>query len=291
MTNTWIVAVEPQIAALVEIGRTLGGTVTAVVAGGDASKFAGVDKVIAITGGADVPAEALAPTVAAAVEAAAGDVVLVANRPAERVLAGAVAAKLGAPLLTGAKKIEASGVELLRYGGIAQQNVSLAAPLVLVLDGGAGTEGAAPAVEEVAGDGYAATVTATNESGAAQVNLGAAKRIVAVGRGFKSEDDLALARDLAAALGAELACSRPIAEGSGWLGRDRYVGVSGQHVAPELYVALGISGQLQHTVGMNDSRVVVTVNSDESAPFFAVSDYGIVGDLYSVVPALTAAAK
>jgi len=98
-----------------------------------------------------------------------------------------------------------------------------------------------------------------------------------------------MANALADALGAEIACSRPLAEGTAWLSKDRYVGVSGMHVSPDIYVALGISGQVQHTSGMADSKIVVAVNNDENAPIFQISDYGIVGDIYEVVPALTAA--
>ena len=126
-------------------------------------------------------------------------------------------------------------------------------------------------------------------AGSGPANLAAARRIVSAGRGFKAEEDLQIARDLAAALGAELACSRPLAEGTAWLSKDRYVGVSGMHVAPDLYLAAGISGQVQHTSGMSDSKVVVAVNSDANAPIFEVADYGIVGDLYDVLPAITAA--
>ena len=291
MTNTWIVAVQPQISALVDTGRALGGTVTAVVAGGDPAQFAGVDRLIVVEAASNVPAEARARAVADAVTAEPGDIVLVSNRPTERVLAGAVAARHGWPILAGAKKLDAESAEVSRYGGIVQQTISLAKPVVLVMDGGSKPEGEAPAAEIVSAETYPATVSSTAAASAVQVNLVAAKRIVAVGRGFKAEADVDLAKDLAAAIGAELACSRPIAEGNGWLGRDRYVGVSGQHVAPDVYIALGISGQLQHTVGMDASKVVVAVNSDKDAPIFAGTDYGIVGDLYSVVPALTAAVK
>ena len=120
-------------------------------------------------------------------------------------------------------------------------------------------------------------------------DLGSASRIVSAGRGFKAEADLDLARELAGALGAELACTRPLAEGLDWLPRDRYVGVSGQQVTPDLYVAVGVSGQLQHMSGVSGARTIVAINSDADAPVFAYADYGIVGDLYQVVPALTAA--
>ena len=134
-----------------------------------------------------------------------------------------------------------------------------------------------------------ATVTNVQAAGSGPANLAAARRIVSCGRGFKAEEDLAMANALADALGAEIACSRPLAEGTAWLSKDRYVGVSGMHVSPDIYVALGISGQVQHTSGMADSKIVVAVNNDENAPIFQISDYGIVGDIYEVVPALTAA--
>jgi electron transfer flavoprotein alpha subunit len=118
------------------------------------------------------------------------------------------------------------------------------------------------------------------------VDLSRAHRIVSVGRGCKSRDDLALVDALAKALGAEVACSRPLAEGLEWFTHDRYVGVTGQHVAPELYVALGISGQLQHVVGSRGAATVVVVNTDADAPYFAEADFGVVGDLTKVIPAL-----
>jgi electron transfer flavoprotein alpha subunit len=122
------------------------------------------------------------------------------------------------------------------------------------------------------------------------VDLGSAQLIVAVGRGIKEADNLPLAQDLAAALGAELAASRPICD-NGWLPIERQVGSSGQTVAPKLYLAVGISGAIQHLVGMKGSQCIVAINKDAEAPIFEVADYGIVGDLFEVVPALTEAIK
>ena len=119
------------------------------------------------------------------------------------------------------------------------------------------------------------------------VDLSQAERIVAVGRGIKSQDNLPLAQNLAKAMGAEIAASRPICD-SGWLPMERQVGSSGQTVAPRLYVALGISGAIQHLVGMKGSRTIVAINKDADAPIFEVADYGIVGDLFEIAPALTA---
>jgi electron transfer flavoprotein alpha subunit len=119
------------------------------------------------------------------------------------------------------------------------------------------------------------------------VDLSQAERIVAVGRGIKGQEHLKIAEQLAQALGAELAASRPICD-AGWLPMDRQVGSSGQTVAPRLYVALGISGAIQHLVGMKGARTIVAINKDPDAPIFEVADYGIVGDLFEIVPAMVA---
>ena len=119
------------------------------------------------------------------------------------------------------------------------------------------------------------------------VDLSQAERIVAVGRGIKAQEHLKIAEGLASALGAELAASRPICD-AGWLPMDRQIGSSGQTVAPKLYVALGISGAIQHLVGMKGARTIVAVNKDPEAPIFEIADYGIAGDLFEVVPAMIA---
>jgi electron transfer flavoprotein alpha subunit len=123
------------------------------------------------------------------------------------------------------------------------------------------------------------------------VDLPSAPMVVGIGRGLKAQADLTLIEELATALGAELGCSRPLAEGVDWMPKERYIGISGQHIAPRLYMAVGISGQLQHMFGARDSEVIVAVNSDADAPIFAECDYGLVGDLYRIVPALVAALK
>jgi electron transfer flavoprotein alpha subunit len=122
------------------------------------------------------------------------------------------------------------------------------------------------------------------------VDLSQAERIVSVGRGIKEQANIALAQKLAEALGAEIAASRPICD-AGWLPMERQVGSSGQTVAPKLYLALGISGAIQHLVGMKGANTIVAINKDPDAPIFEVADYGIVGDLFEIVPAIIEAVK
>jgi electron transfer flavoprotein alpha subunit len=120
------------------------------------------------------------------------------------------------------------------------------------------------------------------------VDLSAAPVIVSVGRGIGEESNIAMVQELATALGAELAASRPICD-NGWLPMERQVGSSGQTVSPKLYLAVGISGAIQHLVGMKGSKAVIAINKDEHAPIFEVADFGVVGDLFEIVPELTKA--
>jgi len=118
------------------------------------------------------------------------------------------------------------------------------------------------------------------------VDLTQAPILVAIGRGIKAPENIPLAEKLAKLMGGELAASRPICD-EGWLPMDRQIGSSGQTVAPKLYLALGISGAIQHVVGMKGSRTIVAINKDQNAPIFEVADYGIVGDIFELIPALT----
>jgi electron transfer flavoprotein alpha subunit len=118
------------------------------------------------------------------------------------------------------------------------------------------------------------------------VDLGSAELIVSVGRGIKEKENLQIVEALASALGAELAASRPICD-NGWLPMERQVGSSGQTVAPKVYLAVGISGAIQHLVGMKGAKTIIAINKDAEAPIFEVADYGVVGDLFELVPALT----
>jgi electron transfer flavoprotein alpha subunit len=156
------------------------------------------------------------------------------------------------------------------------------------------TSGAAAAVEIFAPQLDAAQIRSKPEDpfreAQRSVDLSAAELIVSVGRGIKEKDNLPVVEELAQVLGAELAASRPICD-NGWLPMERQVGSSGQTVSPKVYFAIGISGAIQHLVGMKGSKMVVAINKDENAPIFETADYGIVGDLFEVVPALVEAIK
>ena len=298
--NTWIVvAGDPAIGTLVETARAVGGPVTAVVVGpravAESVATAGVDRVVWFGEPGEAPVEAFAASVADTVAAAPG-VVLGGSTPADRVLLGAVASRLQAPVLTGGSAVSADGGNLVVtrtvFGGIAEQTDAVTGPVVLVLDGGSvpAASGSAP-IEEVAAEPLPMKVVQTKPSEFEHIDLGAAARVIGIGRGLKAQSDLALIDGLAGASDAEVACSRPLAEGMDWLGRDRYIGCSGWNISPDVYFAVGISGQLQHMVGVRGASTIVAINSDPNAPVFAEADYGLVGDLYELVPALTEALK
>jgi electron transfer flavoprotein alpha subunit len=300
--NAWIVVGnQPTIGNLITVARALGGQVAAVVAGprsvAETVAASGVDKVVWCGAPDDAPVEASAPAVADAVAADAPRVVLSGRNPAERVLLGAVAARLRAGVLTGARSVSLDGERVIVlnavFGDIADETVAVSGPVALLLDGGpvppAGA-GSVP-IEEVAVTPLRMKVVETRMSSFDEVDLSAAHRVIGVGRGLKAREDLAMIEELAHALQAEIACSRPVAEGLNWMGKDRYIGSSGARIAPQLYVAIGISGQLQHMVGVTGADTIVAINSDPNAAVFSQTDYGLVGDLYQLVPAITAALK
>ena len=301
--NTWIVvAGDPAIGNLIDTAHSLGGQVCAAVVGSravaDTVAAGGVDKVVWFGELGEAPVEAFATTAADVIEATPG-VVLGAGRASDRVLLGAVAARLQAPVLTAPSSVSAQGDTLVvtrsTFAGIAEETVMVGGPVAVVLDGGpipvANAAGGNAPVEEVSAVTLGMTVVETHSSDFEQVDLGAAPRVVGIGRGLKAPEDLAMIEALATASRSEVACSRPLAEGLDWLHKDRYIGVSGQSIAPEVYFAIGISGQLQHMVGVRGATTIVAINSDPNALVFNEADYCLVGDLYTIVPALTDALR
>jgi electron transfer flavoprotein alpha subunit len=220
-----------------------------------------------------------------------------------RDFAPALAARLGRPLITDVTGVKKDGDRLVcvrpMFQGKLNADVAAGGPpphLVTCQIGAFRADSAArgAAAAPVVKAAVAVDVSRIRQKPEAPfkeakqaVDLSQASRIVAVGRGIKAQENLKVAEQLAQALGAELAASRPICD-AGWLPLDRQIGSSGQTVAPKLYVALGISGAIQHLVGMKGSRTIVAINKDADAPIFEVADYGIVGDLFEVIPAIVA---
>lgn len=192
--------------------------------------------------------------------------------------------KTGAPVLF---------VRQLFQGKLSAEVQALGQPQFVSVQAGAFRAAAAAAerhqVEDFPVKLEAAQIRSTPEApfreAQRSVDLGAAEFIVSVGRGIKEKENLPVVEELARVLGAEIAASRPICD-NGWLPMERQVGSSGQTVAPKIYFAIGISGAIQHLVGMKGSKIVVAINKDENAPIFETADYGIVGDLFEVVPAV-----
>ena len=300
--NAWIiVGDQPTVGSLVTVARSLGGPVGAVVAGprsvAETVAASDVDKVVWCSAPDDVPAEACASAVADVIAADPPRVVLSGRNPGERVLLGAAAARLGAAVLTGARSVSIDGGDVIVvnavFGDIADETVAVSGGVALLFDGGPvppASGGGAP-IEEVSATPLPLKVIETKMHDFDEADLNSAHRVIGVGRGLKAQEDLAMIEEIAQAFEAEVACSRPVAEGLNWMSKDRYIGSSGAHIAPQLYLAIGISGQLQHMVGVTGAETIVAINSDPNAAVFQQADYGLVGDLYQLVPAITAALK
>jgi electron transfer flavoprotein alpha subunit len=158
---------------------------------------------------------------------------------------------------------------------------------------GVASDGAAAAVESFAADAGEARLSVTGfeaSSADGSVPLPEAVRVVSAGRGLKGPENWGIVEELAQALGATTACSRPVSD-MGWRPHHEHVGQTGITIRPDLYIAAGISGAIQHLAGVNQSKVIVAINTDPEAPFFKAADYGIVGDAFEVLPKLTAAIK
>jgi electron transfer flavoprotein alpha subunit len=295
----------------VAAAQQAGGPVTVVVPGGSvggvAAELAAADakEVVALEAAALEPytPDGYVAALATLVGELSAELVLLPHTYQTRDFAPALAARLGRALITDCVAIKADGGTRAFVRPMFQGKLSAdvapegPAPHLVTIQIGAYRADAAKRgstaapVRTVAAKVEASAIRQKPEAPFKEskqaVDLSQAERIVAIGRGIKGQEHVALAQKLASALGAEVAASRPICD-AGWLPMDRQIGSSGQTVAPKLYLALGISGAIQHVVGMKGARTIVAINKDAEAPIFEVADYGIVGDLFEVVPAMIA---
>lgn len=286
-------AMKELVSGAAQLGET-----TALVWAGDKGQAAGADTVYYL---GELSNERIlehyAPAIINIIKNEQPNLVLVETSRKGRLLAGMVAAALGTSVLADAAEISVDGgvtTKRMVYGGAAFSTERCTAPTAVVtLSPGvfeAGDTGKAADLVEVPFIAPAQQVKCLERKTKAgeSINLRAAKRIVGVGRGFSAPEELGLAEQLAAAIGGEVGCTRPIAEEEKWMDKARYIGVSGLMLKPDLYIGIGISGQVQHMVGVSPARTIVAINSDKNAMIFKQCDYGIVGDLKTVLPALIA---
>ncbi|QWC19541.1 electron transfer flavoprotein subunit alpha/FixB family protein [Halorubrum sp. 2020YC2] len=283
-----------------ELADERGGDLHVAVVGGDVDGFAedldreGVDAIHTVADGEEFDHNAYQTAVSTLADRLDAGSVVAPNSVNGLDYVPALAEDLGVPVVTDAVGIEYDdGLTVTRemYGSKVETTVDVAGDrFVLTVRGGewAPAEGVGDATVESADVDIpesGARVTGFEEVGGGDVDIADADVLVSVGRGIEEEENLELVEDLADALGATLSASRPIVD-NGWLPKNRQVGQSGKVVTPDVYVAIGISGAVQHVAGMKGSDTIITINTDPNAPIFDIADYGIVGDLFDVVPEL-----
>ena len=282
----------------VEVAKMLGGDAVAVELDEVSAGLSFAGRVVLVKGERSLEADA---------DSAAAAIVEVAKLQGSRAIlvgatrfGGVVAAKVAARLrmgsLGGAERLAVEGDRLVAtrevYAGKFLARVAARLPCIALVQPGAYTaiDGSPRSVETAsvtAGEPKVTMRDTKQNARTDEAEIESAAMIVSAGRGFAKKEDLALAYDLARTIGAAVGCSRPLSSDLGWLGEEHHIGLTGAYVHPELYVAVGISGQLQHIAGIKDSKIIVAINNDKQAPIFQFADYGIVGDLYQVVPLLT----
>ena len=284
-------------AETVAYAKQLGATNVKLVALGkatDEALCAGADEVLEIALPEDARIEDAANTIAGLVN---GGVFMVGVSRSGRALGARVAALLDCAVVAGIEEASfADGVSVTwtQYGGMQAQTLAGSLPIVLVVEGGKAEaiQAQAAPVREVpfVAPTAASKVLGTEVKQKSSVDLTASEIVVCVGRGAASVEQIELCKQLAEAIGGDLACSRPVTEGEEPLmPTELYIGASGVTVKPKVYIGVGVSGQTQHTVGMRDSEVVVSINKDKDCLLFRQADYCVEGDLNAIVPALTAA--
>jgi electron transfer flavoprotein alpha subunit len=297
MGSLFVYSEKPSLVSeLAALGKQLGMDAVALAFSeqqADACADCGAQGITVLAGDSQVP-ENNARALAAYLKESGCQLLLVGATPIGRDIAARVAGYLDCAFAGDVSSIETAenGVTTRRiqYGGATVQQETLPYPAVVTVPAGRvePVPGLAPLVEKrtIEPDGRLAYVR-TDPIVKEGIDLGKAKRIVGVGMGLAAKDDLPMIEGLASMLEAGIGCTRGLAEERHWISTEQYLGLSGLSVSPDLYVAVGISGQVQHLVGVRDSTCIVAIDKNENAPIFKAADYGIVGDLYEVVPALT----
>jgi len=261
---------------------------------------AGAHAVHTVAGAGSSDPHVRAEMLRAAVAELSPTLLLVGSTKRGREVAGRLAGALDWPAATGVTtvRLDGDGIrverEALSGNAVAVERIVRRPAIVAVMSG---TTGPAPSVVDgaerrelsVPSSSPGTEPVEVRPKAGGQLEIEKADRIVTIGRGLKKKEDLGMIEALARTLGAEVGCTRPLAAESGWLTDDHWIGLTGHRVHPTLYVAVGVSGAVQHLVGMRSSKIVVAINKDPNAPIFAQADYRISGDLYQIVPALTKA--
>jgi electron transfer flavoprotein alpha subunit len=267
------------------------GEVHALTSNADFIKKFGPSKIFLIKG--QVLSDAITGIISDLYRKESYDLIILGTSVRGREVAGMLSVKLSLSAISEISSVDYGdgGVTTSRffYGGKSllteksNLKILVAAPGIAEATEKAGN----PQVEEISPGSSAVTIEATTEKKAGSVDIEKATIIVSVGRGLGNKENLSKIEPFARAIHGEIAGSRPVCLDYGWLSEDRQVGLSGKKVQPKLYVALGISGQIQHIAGMRKSKIVIAVNKDKSAPIFEEADYGIVGDMFTVAQKLT----
>lgn len=282
--------------------KSLSDNVTAIIPGDEnvanSINNCGADKIVYCPVTESESLEDYSKAIATTIQTVPNAIILVNNSVRGRLLAAKLSVHLDTAVISGANElcIENDNLACSRmvYGGLAQQKevftkpygvVTIASGIFDIVD--PSTSSQTTNVSCISGEPEVAFKRISlNEKKEGTVNLVAAKRIVDVGRGLAAEEDLDMCRKLAKTIDAEIGCSRPVAENNKWLPKSSYMGITGVQVKPDLIITLGLSGQVQHMGGINKSKVIVAINKDKAAPIFKNADFGLVGDMYKIVPAL-----
>ncbi len=287
---------------VVSYGKKLGSAITVVTNGGaDASALAvlgeyGASKVLADRSVTENDAQQLTRLIATAAEAVGATTVIFSHDLIAKAVAPRLSVRMKAGLVSGAVAVpNGDTVQVNVFSGKAFGHVKINTDkkIISLLANSIQPEagGSACPVEDFAGNaGSAAIKVIATKKPEGEIPLPEAELVVSAGRGLKGPENWGMVEDLATALGAATACSRPVAD-IGWRPHHEHVGQTGVAIRPNLYIAAGISGAIQHLAGVNGSKVIVVINTDAEAPFFKAADYGIVGDAFEVLPRLTEAVK